>query len=434
MNIFFLSTLFLLSSFALSAHAQTENTNVVQEEILPIGEVRYLRGKALRNGETLSEGNNVFEGDTIKTLASSVVKIAFNNESLVTIAPESEMVLEEFEGADENLIHLLKGVMRAKVKKNPINKENSLVIKSQTAALGVRGTDFQFTYNQTNRISSVLTFSGIVAFKKIPSAKFNYSDLDGLLSQSNTKEVLSGEFSANNPKTGNVNVPTKINTMQFHALRKNISFRQARAPRTASKNYRSVIPRGAPSKAFKSRSRVRFSKRVSTRSKNRQSKENKIEGFYDKSAGEYAPAAGGYLDQKTGIYIQPDANSTLIEEQGIYNPSPKIGTINPKTGEYIPPKGFQLTPKGDFKPINPKFKLPPPPKINFNPESFGDNKKFINGDLGEVKKSFEAFKKDSGMDATNQLNQIQNEINLQNNQQATTKSNTTFLILEINER
>ena len=142
----------------LNAFAQTESIGIVQEELLPIGEVRYLRGKALRNGNVLIEGNKVFEGDTIRTLASSVVKIIFNNESLVTIAPESEMVLEEFEGADENLIHLLKGVLRAKVKNNPVNKENSLVIKSQTAALGVRGTEFQFTYNQINRISSVLTF------------------------------------------------------------------------------------------------------------------------------------------------------------------------------------------------------------------------------------------------------------------------------------
>lgn len=433
MKQFFFSTLFFFTSIALNSYGQTEVNNAAQEEILPIGEVRYLRGKALRNGETLNEGNNVFEGDKIKTLASSVVKIAFNNESLITIAPESEMVLEEFEGADENLIHLLKGVMRARVKKNPVNKENSLVIKSQTAALGVRGTEFQFTYNQANRISSVLTFSGVVAFKQLPSSKFNYADLDNLLSQANTKEVLSGEFSANNPKTGKINMPTKINTMQFHALKKNISFKQTRASRRRSKSYRSVIPRGAPSKVFKSRSRVRLKKRITPKTKD-QSRKSKIEGFYDKSAGDYAPAAGGYLDQKTGIYIQPDANSTLIEEQGIYNPSPKLGTIDPKTGEYIPPKGFQLTPKGEFKAKNPRLKLPPPPKINFTPENFGDNKKFINGDLGEVKKSFETFKKDSGLDATNQLNQIQNELILQNNQQATTKSNTTFLILEINER
>ena len=53
------------------------------------------------------------------------------------------MIIEEFKSNDENLIHLLKGVMRAKVRKNPVNKENSLV-KSETAALGVRGTDFRY--------------------------------------------------------------------------------------------------------------------------------------------------------------------------------------------------------------------------------------------------------------------------------------------------
>ena len=70
MRQFSLSTFFLLSSFALNAFAQTESLGIVQEELLPIGEVRYLRGKALRNDEALSEGNKVFEGDTIRTLAS----------------------------------------------------------------------------------------------------------------------------------------------------------------------------------------------------------------------------------------------------------------------------------------------------------------------------------------------------------------------------
>ncbi len=213
MKFFIIPTIALLFCARLYA-VESANEDIIDDEILPVGIVKYLRGSAFRNGTSLSMDSEVYQGDTVRTLKSSVVKIAMINDATITVAPSSEMVIEHYIGQDENLIHLLKGVMRAKVNNNPMNKENSLIVKSETAALGVRGTDFQFTYNTQNRISSVLTYEGVVGFRKIQSSKFSYSDLDNALSQSSTYEVLKGQYSANNLKTGTINVPTKISVKQ----------------------------------------------------------------------------------------------------------------------------------------------------------------------------------------------------------------------------
>ena len=415
----YLTLLLVFSTNLLSIENPTED--IISDEIIPIGEVKYLRGEAYRNGTKLNIKSSVYEGDTIRTLKSSVVRIAMINESTLTIAPETEMILEEFKSNDENLIHLLKGVMRAKVRNNPANKENSLIVKSETAALGVRGTDFQFTYNKKNNVSSVLTFEGIVAFKRITSSKFHYNDLDRELSKSNTYEVKQGEFSSNNLKYGIVNIPTRISSTQFYGLKKNVNYLSSKVN---TKNYRPTIPSGVPSKIFNSPSQLSNTTKV----KNGTS----ISGTYNKSTNQYAPASGGFLDAKTGLYIEPDSKSNYLKEQNLYNPSKEVGTVNSKTGEYIPPKGFKLTPNGEFKPTSGNLKKAPP-KLNFNPKKYDQEVRLIPKDNSVQEKTFREFTSYTNTQSTEAIKQIQQEIIDYNNQNTANQSNTTQLIISINE-
>jgi hypothetical protein len=419
MNIIFLFIILLATSF----NAFTNENN--DEKILPVGKVNYIRGSAYRNESLLDINSEIFEGDTVRTLKSSVVKIMMINEAIITIAPKSVMIIEQYIREDENLIHLLKGVIRAKVVKNPTSKENSLIIKSSTAALGVRGTDFQFTYNTENKVSSVLTYDGIVGFKRIKSSKFNYNDLNNELAKSNTYEVTKGEYSANNIKTGKINIPTRISISQYHALKKNKIFKRSFAKQSTQKKYRSIIPAGAPSKSFKSKAFVPF--------KTKMKKISHSDGFYSTQTEEFSPAAGGYLDSTTGIYIEPDSKSAFNNEQQSYSPSPEVGTINPKTGEYLPPKGFKLTPKGEFTPIR-KDLAPFAPKINFNPKSYSQKDRLISNNQQSIKKGYEIFSTYSQVNNNNSINAIQQDINQQNNQANNNQTNTTQLIINIREK
>ena len=425
--LFLVTLLFASNIFAL------ENLQEETEEIIPVGKVNYLRGEAFRNDQKLNLDSDVFQGDKVRTEKSSVVKITMINESVLTIAPQSEMLIEQIISEDENLIHLLKGVMRAKVKKNPSNKENSLIVKSETAALGVRGTDFQFTYNDQNKISSVLTYEGVVGFKKISSSKFSYRDLDSELSKSNTLEVAKGQFSANNLNTGQINIPTKISTTQYHALKRNNNFKQIENKNQNKKvqNYRSIVPPGAPGKSFESSPKIRF---ISNKNPNKNSIKNN--GFYSEKNEQFAPAAGGYLDAKTGIYIEPDAKSTYNDEQNIYTPSPEVGRVDPETGEYIAPKNFELTPEGKFKEKenSNNIKRPSPPPLNLNPKNFSKEDRLISNNDKLIKDAYNNYAQDVLKNGSNILTTIQNEIIQQNNQNINNRSNTTQIIINIREQ
>jgi len=423
---------FILFSFLMSLNNYAvENLDDDTEEILPVGKVKYLRGEAFRNDLKLNLGSEVFQGDKVRTEKSSVVKISMVNDSIITVAPQSEMLIEQFISDDENLIHLLKGVMRAKVKKNPTNKENSLIVKSETAALGVRGTDFQFTFNNKNKVSSVLTFEGVVGFKRISSSRFNYSDLDNELSKSNTYEVTRGQFSANNLKTGQINIPTKISATQYHALKRNQDFRKARNKIKKVKIYRSIVPAGAPGKSFESKPKIRIRR-------NKLKSNKSSEGFYSENDKQFAPAAGGYLDSKTGIYIEPDSKSTYNEDQKIYTPSPDVGRVDPETGEYIPPQNYELTPEGSFKPIKPtsemRRKRRPPPTLNFLPKNFSREDRLISDNDQAIRENYNTYASDVLNNGSNVLTTIQNEIIQQENQNINNQSNTTQIIINIREQ
>ena len=108
-----INLILLFISYIFNAHAvENVSDDIITDEVIPIGKVNYLRGNAFRNGTKLSFGSEVFEGDTIRTMKSSVVKIVMSNDSTLTIAPLSEMIIEQYKSDDENLIHLLKGLTR----------------------------------------------------------------------------------------------------------------------------------------------------------------------------------------------------------------------------------------------------------------------------------------------------------------------------------
>ena len=416
-------------SFLNAYSLENNDPGIISDDVIPVGEVHYLRGTAYRNGTQLDKGSNVFEGDTVRTLKSSVVKIKMINESTLTIAPLTEMIIEQFKSEDENLIHLLKGVMRAKVTNNPANKENSLIVKSDTAALGVRGTDFQFTYNKKNRVSSLLTYEGSVAFRKISSSKFSYDDLDSELSKNDSFIVNPGEFSANNLKTGALNSPTRISVVQFHALRRNNIFKKVkRNLKARKKSNRSIIPTGAPSRSFSSPPKI---KKAIIKKKNK----IKADGFYSDQDGAFAPASGGFLDTDTGLYIEPDSKSDFLLDQDQYSPSQQRGSVDSKTGEYMAPKGFKLTPEGLFEPINKKIKnIKPPPVLNFSPSSYEPKTRLISDNQEENKKTLEQFNEYFNVDNANIIQEIKQDIVNESNANNQNQSNTTQVLFRISEQ
>lgn len=117
----------------------------------PIGEIRNASGAVdvTRTGAAhhAGTGDKVFQDDVISTGADGTVGITFADNSLISLGPNSELKLDQFQfnpaarsGAFDSSLN--KGTLAVKsgliVQQNP----ESMRIHMQAATLGVRGTEF----------------------------------------------------------------------------------------------------------------------------------------------------------------------------------------------------------------------------------------------------------------------------------------------------
>lgn len=114
----------------------------------------------------ISEGDKLKEDSSIVTGRGSFIRVRFIDNSILSLGPESKAVIIQVDQKAPSVVSLLKGKMRASVQPNAEGKEK-FYVKTRTAAMGVRGTEFQSIYNPENKITNLLTFSGEVAMVKL---------------------------------------------------------------------------------------------------------------------------------------------------------------------------------------------------------------------------------------------------------------------------
>lgn len=162
--------------------------------------------------------------------------------------------------------------------------------------------------------------------------------------------VTQGNFSSARPDLSSVTIPTKISPAQFEILKNTDPLAKAPAtgqgdPKTA-RNYLPPVPAGVDPKTFTTSEKdLAKGLGVTDRSIASTSAKSELapppEGLNSRS-GSYAPAAGGYIDLKTGLYIPPTAGSAYDANTGVYIPTASKGAIDLKTGEYVAPSGLKL--------------------------------------------------------------------------------------------
>jgi hypothetical protein len=102
-------------------------------------------------------------GDVIRTKSLSNAQITFIDNSTMTIAPESRVAIEEymFDPAKQkrnSVIHLFQGLAHIVVNKVFKTTEPDFIVKTNTAIMGVRGTDFGIRIQPNS--STILNFKG----------------------------------------------------------------------------------------------------------------------------------------------------------------------------------------------------------------------------------------------------------------------------------
>lgn len=369
----------LFAVFFISSVYSADSPNVAKVIILK-GQVEELRLGL--NPIRLKKGDWVKEGSLLRAGDRSFVKLLFIDKSQMNLGANSEVNIMEFPKNKAGIINLIKGKVRSKVTKNYMDIDESgskLFIKTKTAAMGVRGTDFQVIYNPRNSVTSLVTFEGTVAMTKIDSAlkesQINQRMLEANLNRKEAVLVRQGQYSGSLPNQSRVSEPVKISPSQLESL-KNLdpsvsdSGEEKRKPasvETKTKIVRSIVPKGLdPKKVAEvnsgtlekaltdgvgAKATVKVVENTQTRIETTRSAGPPPEGFIDRATGAFAPPAGGFVDEKTGLYVPPSEGSSFDPNAGVYIPAPDVGSVDSETGAYVPPEGFKLVDSGDIVPV-----------------------------------------------------------------------------------
>lgn len=121
-----------------------------------IGGVSEVNGTAsvIRAGMSFAfvPGDAVYPGDVVETAAGSSIKMTLSDETLMTLGPESRMKVERLEPESPGLINLIRGKVRAKVKKDfdelDPNEKAKFFIKTNSGGFVIRGTELKVTYSE----------------------------------------------------------------------------------------------------------------------------------------------------------------------------------------------------------------------------------------------------------------------------------------------
>ncbi|MBT6324968.1 MAG: FecR domain-containing protein [Bdellovibrionales bacterium] len=336
-------------------------SNVSAEVV--VGKVILLRGTVFADDSKIFKGDPIFKNASLKTKEKSIVKILFFDKTTMTIGPNSTVLVKRFPKDGTKFFSLAKGFMRSKVVKDLLSEDSDkpkMVIKTNNTSLGVRGTDFQVTYNEENQITSLITFEGEVSLHKIEEGgDYSYQELSDITMSESSYIVREGQFSINNPEEDNISVPTKLSPLQFNLFKNNENLLEGSAGK--KKDFpNEITPPGLPSHLVANKKKVSLDTVISRQvtKSDLQGLNNIVKSFNSNvSRGNnnaYSLPAGGFLDIKTSRYISPPSGSTYDANLNIYNPRSEIGRVNLSTGSYIPPEGTRLNPAGQFEALDNK--------------------------------------------------------------------------------
>lgn len=352
-NILIFTFIFSLTSLELLAAEKN-----VAKVILMKGEAR---GKtAAGTVFQVKIDQDITEGSVIQTSDKSFVKLLFIDKSQMNLGPKSQMIINSFPSSEAGIITLVKGQLRSKVTKDYMEiddkSKSKLFIKTSSAAMGIRGTDFQVNYNEANHNTALITFEGAVVMANINRAEknsyFDQRQLESVVSSEKAVTVKEGQVSAVNLNISELAmVPTKLGTGQITALRENetgVKTSNETSSESSNKQFKSPIPPGLDSAIFA----------TTPKTNDGQPETAAANGFFNQKTGEYKLPAGSIIDLNSVNIIPPPVNAVFDPNSKMYVVPTTFGKIDASTGEYKAPEGLKLGNDGKFQVVAPKDRGP----------------------------------------------------------------------------
>lgn len=117
-------------------------------------------------------GSKVYPQDTIITGKDSRAKIVMSDRNIINVLPDTRLRIDQYinDSKEKNVrLSLFEGKVRTNVEQTYDNTENKFEIKTPSAVVGVRGTQFVTSYRKSNNVTGVTTFRGEVIFRGLDS-------------------------------------------------------------------------------------------------------------------------------------------------------------------------------------------------------------------------------------------------------------------------
>ncbi|MGA9755004.1 MAG: FecR family protein [Desulfobaccales bacterium] len=142
----------------------TAGAAVVGRFTLVTGQVDLLKGGKIP-GIPAKVQDGVEAGDIIRTKAKAKAQLTMVDDSVITMAPESRLALADYQydaarGERRAVVRLFRGLVRTVVNRIIKTEEPDFIMETQTAVVGVRGTNF-FTLVGPNSTLTALS-SGVL--------------------------------------------------------------------------------------------------------------------------------------------------------------------------------------------------------------------------------------------------------------------------------
>ncbi len=128
------------------------------EAATQVGNIVFAKGAISAQDETgnprlLGRKSPVYQKDTITTAAKSFAVIRFADQTKMSIRPNSELIIDQFnatEGKEKVEFNLVKGGLRAITGAIGKKKPESVRFKTRAASIGIRGTDLAMVICEKN--------------------------------------------------------------------------------------------------------------------------------------------------------------------------------------------------------------------------------------------------------------------------------------------
>jgi len=127
-----------------------------------IGEVTALTGSATLSRQAdnidVTKGLKLLEKDLLKTASRSKAQVVLNDDTVITIGPESEYLFERFQesGEVEVMMQLKRGFFKTVTGKIGKIAPQRFKIKTKAATIGIRGTQFMaYVQNEEEKIGCI---------------------------------------------------------------------------------------------------------------------------------------------------------------------------------------------------------------------------------------------------------------------------------------